>query len=277
MSFVAVTVDPACGVDEGEAARACLAVDEQARELAALYGVEYTPVIFFSWDVLEKLSGDDLTNFVAGARLCIVRPDIGVPGALGFHSDVGGVIFARVKFGPDWTVALSHEVLEQELDPACDAWMPLEDGREQAAEACDRVEGDTYRVGDVLVSNYLLPAAFVPDSAGPWDKLAQLTRWNDMTGGGYMIVRNADGSEVDVFAETDHAQARADRKRARVDTRLARRLAGPPDEVSGQASQNEETDVVPTRDELAAAEEELAARTPAKPNGKGRGKRKRAA
>lgn len=257
MSFVAVTIDPECRVDEGVAVSTCLAVDEQAREFAAAHGCEYTPVIYFSWDVLEKLQGADLAAFVKGGRLCIVKLDIGVPGAAGFHDDVAGVIFARVEFGPDWSVVLSHEVLEEQLDPTCDRFAQLDGYREQALEACDRVEGDTYRIGDALVSNYLLPSAFVPTSEGPWDKLGQLRSWDGMTGGGYMIVRNHDGSEVDVFAETDHARARADQKRARPDTRLARRLAETPVEVSGQTSQN--------------------AAKPAKPAKPAKGRKKRAA
>src|SRR5882724_9792629 len=100
-----------------------------------------------------------------------VEADIDTPGALGFHDDVNGVVFARVKYqGEETSVTLSHEVLEEMGDPACDLYLSLGDGREQAGEACDRVEGDTYSVDGVHLSNYLLLAAFQPDSTGPWDK-----------------------------------------------------------------------------------------------------------
>lgn len=225
MPCIAVTVDPDCGISGAEAHAACQAVDTQAREFASSWGVEYTPVIYFALDVLQKLEGDELTAFATDCRLLTVQTSLDVPGALGFHTDVAGVIFARVLAGPEWTVTLSHEVLEEIGDSTCDIYLPLDDGREQAKESCDRVEGDTYRIDGVLVSNYLLPSAFVPDSAAPWDKLVQLTKWDGMTGGGYMIVRNADGSEINVFAETIHAKACVERKSARPDSRLARRLA----------------------------------------------------
>lgn len=275
MSFIAVTVDPACRIDDAEVARACLAVDEQARELAALHGFEYTPVIPFAWDVLEKLDGEDLTAFIKGARLLTVLTDIGVPGAAGFHDHVAGVIFARVKAGDDWTVTFSHEVLEEIGDPTCDLYAPLSDGTEQALEMCDRVEGDTYRINGVLVSNYLLPSAFVPDSTGPWDKLGQLTKWDGMTGGGYTIVRRADGSEVNVWAETDHARAAADRKRAKASGRLARRLAGV---VAHPASMSEPSENH-THVAAASVDSDAVAQVPAPkpaPKGKGRGKGKAA-
>jgi hypothetical protein len=256
MTFIAVTVDPACGLDEGDAERACQAADEQAREFADAWGVDYTPVIHFSPDVLAQLEGEELDMFVRGARLCTVQPDLNVPGALGYHDDIAGVIFARVKFGPEWTVTLSHEVLEEIGDPTCDEYTPLSDGRQQAKEACDRVEGDTYRVQGQLLSNYLLPAAFEPGSAGPWDKLAQLTRWDGMTGGGYMIVRNADGSEVEVLAETAHARARVVAKMALTEGRLARRLAGP---TSVTDVTKVPPEPAPSREQIADAEQELVA------------------
>lgn len=226
MSFIAVTVEPDCGIDDAEAHAACQAVDTQAREFAAAWGVPYTPVLYFSPDVLTKLADDELAEFVADARLLTVQLSLDAPGALGYHDEVNGVIFARVKAGPEWSVTLSHEVLEEMGDPTCDAWAPWSDGT-QALEACDRVEGDTYRVQGVLVSNYLLPSAFVEGNAGPWDKLGQLAKWDGLTGGGYVIVRDAAGNETDVFAETAHATARAEEKRVKPGGRTARRLAAP--------------------------------------------------
>lgn len=226
MPFIAVTADPDCGISDTEAHEACVAVDTQAREFATIHGCAYTPVLYFSSDVLMKLEGAELSSFTADARLLTVQTRLDVPGALGFHDDVLGVIFSRVMSGPGWTVTLSHEILEETLNPTCEDFAPFNDGREQAREACDRVEGDTYRIGTVLVSNFLLPAAFEADSAGPWDKLVQLKKWDGMTGGGYVIVRSPDGSETDVFADTGHAQARVATKRACPGSRTSRILAG---------------------------------------------------
>lgn len=226
MSFIAVTVEPDCGISDEDAHAACVAVDMQAFEFAQAWGVEYTPVMFFSTDVLTKLDGKELTKFVTDARLLTIQAKLDVPGALGYHDDIAGVIFSRVQAqGADTWITLSHEVLEEIGDPTCDVYTALGDGREQALEACDRVEGDNYVVEGVPLSNYLLPAAFQKDSAGPWDKLGMLQKWDGMTGGGYMIVRDRDGGVTDVFAETAHAQAKVEAKRARPDSRTSRRIA----------------------------------------------------
>jgi hypothetical protein len=226
VSFIAVTVEPDCDISDEEAHAACVVVDTQAYEFAKTWGVDYTPVVFFSNDVLMKLEGDELTKFVTDARLLTIQKALDVPGALGYHDDIAGVILSRVMAqGPDTWITLSHEVLEEIGDPTCDVFAPLGDGREQALEACDRVEGDNYVVDGVPLSNYLLPSAFQPDSEGPWDRLKVLTKWDGMSGGGYMIVRDRDGNVTDVFAETNHAQAKVATKLARAGSRTARRVA----------------------------------------------------
>lgn len=228
MSFVAVTVAPDVNVDKAAVERAVLAVDAQALEFSKVHGCDYTPVMFFSWDVLEKLEGDDLDNFAKNARLLTIENDIGEPGALGFHDDVRGVIYARVQFGAGWTETLSHEVLEEMLDPTCDQYVDMGDGRAQALEACDRVECDNYLVNGVAVSNYLLPAAFEPGSNGPWDKLGVLKAWDGMSGGGYTIVRDADGQVQNVFGHNTERAARVfAEKRGRASSRVMRRMGAP--------------------------------------------------
>lgn len=234
MSQIVLTFDLACGMDERKAAFWADALDKQAQEFCEKWGCEYSPVTYYSTDVLQKLDGDELAAFVADSYLCTVQTSLEVQGALGFHDDVNGVIFARELWqGDDTSVTLSHEILELLGDKTCDEYTGLGDGRKQAVEACDRVESDTYMetgtVGTdsmpVLVSNYLLPPAFVPDSAGPWDRMTRLTSWNGMTPGGYMIVQAADGSETQVFAETPEGYANAFKKRGKPVGRLSRRLA----------------------------------------------------
>lgn len=83
------------------------------------------------------------------------------------------------------------------------------------------------------VSNYVLPSWFDPNGKYPYDRMGLLKAPLTMTAGGYMIVRDAAGNETDVFAQNRRVEhggfegkVRADRKRARPDSRLARRLAG---------------------------------------------------
>lgn len=227
MSFIAVTVAPGCAADPAKVATWCKAVDLQAREFAACWGVACTPVLFFSADVLDKLDGEELTTFVSRAHLLTIQDDLDVPGALGFHADIAGVIFSRVLFQGDATsVTLSHEVLEEIGDPTCEDFADMGGGTFQAREACDRVEGDAYEVTvddeTVRLSNYLLPAAFAIDSARPWDRLDRLDSWSGMTPGGYVIVRDETGRVDSVFASTAAAPVFA-AKRRNASSRVARR------------------------------------------------------
>lgn len=228
MTQVVVTVDPACNADMARVNAWVEAVDAQAKEFCDVHGIEYTPLVLHAWDVLQALKdGAELDVFVADSRLLTIQPDVGVPGALGFHDDVAGVIFARVEYqGEATSVTLSHEVLEELLDPTCDKYAPLGNGTSQAVEACDRVEGDEYDAGDVKLSNYLLPSAFAPGSAGPWDNLGLLTTWDGMTGGGYTIIEDASGNTRNVFAQATHGEGYAAlrAKRVRSSTRVARRF-----------------------------------------------------
>lgn len=69
------------------------------------------------------------------------------------------------------SVTLSHECLELIEDPYCNAWHDMPDGRtEDARELCDRVEGDSYPIDGVSVSNFLGPRAF-RSGLGPFDFL----------------------------------------------------------------------------------------------------------
>lgn len=236
-----VTVDPATGIDQRKAAFACSALDDQSAEFAKAWGIPYVPVVLFSWDVLLKLSDEEVSRFVADTRLMAIVNDIDTPGALGFHDDVAGVIFARVLAqGDDTWVTASHEKCEMDGDPDCNVYVPMGNGTSQALEACDRVEGDVYTVSadiggdkmDIALSNYLLRSAFEQNSAGPWDRLSRLKKWDGMTDGGYMIVRDAVGNDSNVFARpyiraVGAAGHRAMAvKRDRPSSRLARRLRG---------------------------------------------------
>ena len=231
---IVVTFDPACGVDERKAVLWCAALDAQAQEFSAAWGVPYWPVSLYSSDVLKKMTPKEMAAFVADSHLCTVQMTM-VAGALGFHDDVAGVIFARVLWQGDATsVTLSHEILEMMGDPKCNAWRRMPDRRDTALEACDAVEGDVYIEtadvgGDLMpvdVSNYLLPSWFKVGGAGPYDRMSKLTAPFDMTPGGYMIVRDRQGNETQVFAASDAGRINLARKLEKPRGRLARRLRG---------------------------------------------------
>lgn len=199
MSEIAV-INRAPGVDDRDVAFWAEACNQQAREIAGAHGVQYTPVVFYG--KAEGLPFD--------CRIMTIRASIDAPGAIGFHTDDLGTIFAEVKATDQTSITMSHEEAEEIGDPAVNLWDPFDADHEQAHELSDRVEGDSYEqeatvLGEtrkILVSNYLLPSAFDPSGAPPYDRMGRLKTWNGMTPGGYVIVRNISTGKVgDVFAD----------------------------------------------------------------------------
>lgn len=213
------------------AAKAC---DQQVIECAAAWGVSPTPVAWYRSEA--NLPARDV-------RIMAIVDDIDAPGALGYHDFDLGVVYGRVLAQgiAGTSVTLSHECLEELLDPTCDRWMPMPDGRSVALEVCDPVEADTYDVDveildsnpqKVTLSNYILPKWFEPAERGAFDRLGLLARPFAMTEGGYMIVRDRAGNESNVFARPAPrlrmhslgSRIHVAEKLANSETRLARRL-----------------------------------------------------
>lgn len=128
-------------------------------------------------------------------------------GALGYHlldsADVPqGFVFVKTcqDNGVSWSSCASHELLEQLLDPLANACVAVTlpaafktDAGKAAAvsyEACDPVEGDTYSVNSVEVSNFILPSWLVDNydknKVTKFDYLGRLTSSLSMTSGGYI-------------------------------------------------------------------------------------------
>lgn len=102
-----------------------------------------------------------------------ILDDTDQAGALGYHdlTDAGmpiAKIFAKTdqENKLSWTVTMSHELLEMLADPYIQNCVFDQDsnttGNLYAMEVCDAVEDDSfgYMVGDVLVSDFVLPAWF---------------------------------------------------------------------------------------------------------------------
>jgi hypothetical protein len=153
-------------------------------------------------------------------------------GELGDHDPMQGQVKANLDNVLD-AVIPSHECLETRGDLPCDIWIPVSPGRRIAAEASDPVEDTWYEilVDDVegqaprmiRVSNFILPAWFVPGSMGPWDYLGALTGPLQLAPGGYYI-EDRNGTVVDVW-ETEAARAALVAKLARPFCRAARRAS----------------------------------------------------
>jgi hypothetical protein len=98
-----------------------------------------------------------------------------IPDALGYHDRTnGGIPFGFVftklseELGENWTVTLSHEALELVADPEVNLLVqgPHPDPARNNDlvfhwyEMCDAVQGDTYEIDGVEVSNFVLPLYF---------------------------------------------------------------------------------------------------------------------
>jgi len=100
-------------------------------------------------------------------------PTTGVSGALGYHtknfSNVPyGFVYLDIasQYGEDWTVTLSHEVLELLADPTAvksvNGPAPYDSQRRVSydLEVCDACQGDSYPIDTVNVSNFVGKAYF---------------------------------------------------------------------------------------------------------------------
>jgi hypothetical protein len=95
-------------------------------------------------------------------------PTTGIEQCLGYHfenhHDIPyGFIYLDViqMYKQTWTVTLSHEALELLADPSADSYVPGPDPSgsndlvQYCREVCDPVQGDTYLVEGVAVSNFV--------------------------------------------------------------------------------------------------------------------------
>jgi hypothetical protein len=82
------------------------------------------------------------------------------PDLEGYHTDVHHQPYALVAYTKDWTVTVSHEVLELLGDPFGNTLVSatVKDKRVSILkELCDPCEGVTYDINGVQVSDFLLP------------------------------------------------------------------------------------------------------------------------
>jgi len=88
-----------------------------------------------------------------------------VDGALGFHDeqpDGTPILYVFPELcatdNVSWTSCTSHEILETLADPLLRRCTQADDGTIWALEVCDAVEGDSYIIDGVQVSNFCFPS-----------------------------------------------------------------------------------------------------------------------
>ena len=135
-----------------------------------------------------------------------------VSGALGYHDETAsgvpyGRIFAKddITYGYNWTVTLSHELLEMMLDPYVNLTVFNQNsnttGLLYAYEACDAVEADNlgYQINGISVSDFVWPSWFdttiTNHSGHRYDQMNHLTAPFQLYSGGYIgVFRVTNGS-----------------------------------------------------------------------------------
>jgi len=128
-----------------------------------------------------------------------------VSGALGYHDETAaglpyGRIFAKddITYGYNWTVTLSHELLEMMLDPYVNLTVFRQTtntaGMLYAYEACDACEADNlgYQINGISVSDFVWPSWFdttITNTSGHrYDQMQHLTAPFQLYSGGYIGV-----------------------------------------------------------------------------------------
>jgi hypothetical protein len=126
----------------------------------------------------------------------LILDDADQAGALGYHdlSSSGkpiGKVFARAdqQAGDALSVTVSHELLEQILDPYVNlSVLDPHTARIMAYEVADAVEDDSlgYKINNTLVSDFVTPQWFEPGFVGPCSFRQNVHRAFELAKGGYI-------------------------------------------------------------------------------------------
>jgi hypothetical protein len=234
MNLLFVLVDESTVTDARYGGQLTTAVvGAMAAALTTQLNRDVAPAWGGSYGVRVGKSGKALAK---GEIACAIVDDLpDAPGAIAYHdvdgSEVPTIFLARrqcnsLLSGPDSvSSAMSHELCETVGDPFCNEWADDGQGHEYAKELCDAVQETGYVIGDVAVSNFLLPAFFAPGASGPYDFLGTAAVAPFHTApGGYQIVRPAGGAATQVLgrlrderlAKKRHPTSRTYRRGARL-------------------------------------------------------------
>lgn len=121
----------------------------------------------------EKKPTKEALSDMRGDAIIYLWDEVDVDDALGYHVQNNrgipyGFVFTELakKFKQSWTATLSHEALELIADPEANLLVqgPHPEKPKLAVfhwyEMCDAVQDETYKIDDVVVSNFVLPLYF---------------------------------------------------------------------------------------------------------------------
>ncbi len=186
-------------VTDADVAAYVLAQGRQfAEHVAPMWGI--CPAVIFTPGA--KVPAD-------GSSPAWLSDTLDVDGALGYHDeDAQGAPFIKVAdiAGYDWRTTASHECLEVKGDSPANIWAQIAPNTFVAYELGDPVQGDSYDVDGIPMSNFVFPAWFDPlaSPGSRFDYLGKLTKPGTMSPGGYMIVWTVSGQPTQQFGANIH-------------------------------------------------------------------------
>jgi len=144
--------------------------------------LHFLPVWGHSAELYVAQSAGDIAQFDYSCTVC---NESDIPGDGGYHDvDSSGRPFAKVfpdtlaRADMDFSVALSHEILEMVADPWGNSTVVYDCGDGTGAvyklEVCDPVQSSTYLIDGVRVSNFVTPQYFRQGGQAPYDYLGIL-------------------------------------------------------------------------------------------------------
>lgn len=164
---------------------------EVARALQSQVDNDFAP----AWNVQAVVSALAHSAPIPAANWPIKLLDQPQAG-LGVHLDDKGSPFAEVQANDTWSLTASHELLEMLVDPLGQRFLlgpdidPASDGHQvnYLVEVCDPCEVDSYQIGTVTVSDFVLPAYYnsATPPGVPVDHLGMLRMPFDVPSGCYL-------------------------------------------------------------------------------------------
>jgi len=192
--------------------------DEEVAHATSAFGKQLAQDVAPIWGMMPAVEFCPSGTKPSGNVLARIVDDLPeAPGALGYHDrDENGYAYIKVAVIPgyDWRTTMSHELLEMAVDAPANRWRDAPDGADYAEELCDAVQGDTYEIDGVPVSNFVYPAFFNPtaNAADKFDHLGLLKKPFGMSPGGYQIKRSEPGQISQVYGR--HAARSEDAREA---------------------------------------------------------------
>jgi hypothetical protein len=177
--------------------------DEDAATVVAALKIQVSRDFFLAWGIDAKLTFVPKGGTPAvGDWQVVVLDNSDQADALGYHDITTeglpiGKIFAKsdIDAGMSWSVTASHEILEMIGDPDINLTALVQDasggGRLYSYETCDACEDDSlgYKIGDVLVSDFVFPSwfeSFWAPGATQFDQQSKVTAPFQLLPGGYI-------------------------------------------------------------------------------------------